>query len=82
MWGKKLRNRSPIRGIDGMAPIPTYPQYEVSSFDCNEQFCTRRKFGYIGEFAKWGWGSKMQAVRVQPSAGLQVLQANGCAVLH
>ena len=35
MWGKKLRKRSPIRGMDGMAPISSYPLSEVSSFDCS-----------------------------------------------
>ena len=39
MWGKKLGNLSPIRGVDGMAPIPTYPLSEVSSFDCILLFC-------------------------------------------
>ena len=52
----------------------------------NGRFGTRRKFGYIGYLAKWGWGSKMQgrgmAVRAQPSAGLQVLQVIDFAISH
>ena len=42
-------------------------------FIYNGRFGTRRKFGYTGDLAKWGWGSKMLF-----SGGSSVCRSSSC----